>query len=175
MAIVGGLSALGGTVAGGAAALAAVAVLTPSEPVSAGQVALMVAEYGFVAGVAGAVLGTLVAFGALRRVSLGRLLLCTNGGLAAGLAAGWLGGPWAWHHMGFLGFAGFSAGALLARAFARGVPAPTPRVPFASVPVSGTIASAPHLVLGTPAPAAELPLPADSGAERVRRNELPQP
>ena len=119
VAIVGGLSALGGAVAGGVAALIAAAVLTPTEPMSAAQIALMAVEYGVVAGLGGSVLGTIIAFGALRRVPLGRLLLCTNAGLAAGLTAGWLGGPWAWHHMGFLGFVGFSGGALVARAVDR--------------------------------------------------------
>ncbi|MDB4898661.1 MAG: hypothetical protein JWN53_469 [Gemmatimonadetes bacterium] len=120
VAIVGGLSALGGAVAGGVAALIAAAVLTPTEPMSAAQVAWMAVGYGVVAGIAGAVLGILAGFGALRRVPLGRLILCTNLGLAAGLTAGWLAGPWAWHHMGFLGFVGYSAGALFARALARG-------------------------------------------------------
>jgi hypothetical protein len=125
VAIVGVLSALGGALAGGVAALIAAAVLTPTEPMSAAQIALMAIEYGFVAGVAGSVLGTIVAFGALRRVSLGRLILYTNVGLAIGLTAGWLGGPWAWHHMTLLGFAGFSAGALLARVVARGKRVPS--------------------------------------------------
>jgi hypothetical protein len=120
VAIVGGLSALGGAVAGGVAALIAAAVLTPTEPMSAAQVAWMAVGYGVVAGIAGAVLGILTGFGALRRVPLGRLILCTNLGLAAGLTAGWLGGPWAWHHMEILGFVGYSVGALLARAFSRG-------------------------------------------------------
>ena len=124
MAIVGGLSALGGAVAGGTAALIAAAVLTPSEPVSAAQVAMMAVEYGLVAGLAGSVLGTFVAFGALRRVPLGRFVLYTNLGLAAGLTAGWLGGPWAWHHMGLLGVLGYSGGALLARAVSRGTRVP---------------------------------------------------
>ena len=150
VAIVGGLSALGGAVAGGVAALIAAAVLTPSEPMSAAQVALMAVEYGFAAGVAGSVLGTLVAFSALRRVALGRLLLCTNVGLAAGLTAGWLGGPWAWHHMGFLGFVGFSAGAFLARAVSRGSPAPSASLPRDEVPANGMIASGPHGVGRTP-------------------------
>jgi hypothetical protein len=118
--IVSGVSAVGGAVAGGAAALVAATVLTPTEPMSAAQVAGMVLQYAFVAGVSGSVLGTTMGFGALRRVPLGRLLLCTNVGLAAGLTAGWLGGPWAWHHMGFLGFAGFTAGALIARLSSRG-------------------------------------------------------
>ena len=114
--IVGGLSALGGALAGGVAMLIAVTMLTPTEPVTAARIAVVVVEYGLVAGIAGAVIGTLVAFGALRRVPLGRLFLCTNVGLAAGLTAGWLAGPWAWHHMALLGFVGYSAGALLARA-----------------------------------------------------------
>jgi hypothetical protein len=149
VAIVGGLSALGGAVAGGVAALIGAAVLTPTEPMSAAQVALMAVAYGFAAGVAGSVLGTLVAFSALRRVALGRLLLCTNVGLAAGLTASWLGGPWAWHHMAFLGFVGFSAGAFLARAVSRGSPGPTSSLPFDSVPASGTIASEPRRAVRT--------------------------
>ena len=174
VAIVGGLSALGGAVAGGVAALIAAAVLTPSEPMSAVQVALMAVEYGFVAGVAGSVLGTLVAFGALRRVSLGSLLLRTNVGLAAGLTAGWLGGPWAWHHMGFLGFVGFSAGALLSRAVSRGSPVPSSSLPFDSVPASGAIASEPHRVVRTPTSPVELAAPTDPTVDRVRRNAPPE-
>lgn len=149
VAIVGGLSALGGAVAGGVAALIGAAVLTPTEPTSAAQVALMAVEYGLAAGVAGSVLGTLVAFSALRRVALGRLLLCTNVGLAAGLTASWLGGPWAWHHMAFLGFVGFSAGAFLARVVSRGSPGPTSSLPFDSVRASGTIASEPRRAVRT--------------------------
>ena len=174
VAIVGGLSALGGAVAGGVAALIAAAVLTPSEPMSAAQVALMAVEYGFVAGVAGSVLGTLVAFGALRRVSLGSLLLCTNVGLAAGLTTGWLGGPWAWHHMGLLGFVGFSAGALLARAVSHGSPVPSSSLPFDSVPASGTIASEPHRVVRTPTSPVELAAPTDRIVDRVRRSAPPR-
>ena len=175
VAIVGGLSALGGAVAGGVAALIAVTVLTPSEPMSAGQVALMAIEYGFVAGLGGSVLGTIVAFGALRRVPLGRLILYTNVGLAAGLTAGWLGGPWAWHHMGFLGCVGFSAGALLARAVSRGAPVPSSSLPFDSVPASVTIMSEPHGVVRTPASPVELVAPTDQVVERVRRSVPPEP
>lgn len=119
-AIVASLSAVGGAIAGGAAALIAAAVLTPSEPVSASQVAGMALGYGVGAGVAGAVLGTIVAFGALRRVPLGRLVLYTNLGMAAGLTAGWLGGPWAWHHMEWLGALGFTGGAIAAGLLTRG-------------------------------------------------------
>lgn len=152
VATVAGLSAIGGAVAGGVAALIAVAVLTPSEPVTAAEVVLMAVESGFVAGLAGAALGTLVAFGALRRVALGKLLLFTNVGMAAGLTVGWIAGPWAWHHMGFLGFAGFSAGALLAR----------------------TVASAPVGVVQALAPPAELVTPINQVADRVRRNVPPE-
>jgi MFS family permease len=172
VAIVGCLSALGGAVAGGVAALIAAAVLTPSEPVSAAQIALMAIGYGFVAGLAGSVLGTIVAFGALRRVPLGRLILCTNVGLAAGLTAGWLGGPWAWHHMGFLGCVGFSAGALLARAVSRGSPVPSASLPFDSVPANGTIPSEPHGVVPTLTSPVELAAPArlsDSRAAQLGR------
>jgi MFS family permease len=168
VAIVGGLSALGGAVAGGVAALVAAAVLTPSEPVSAAQIVLMAIGYGFAAGLAGSVLGTIVAFGTLRRVPLGRLILCTNAGLAAGLTAGWLGGPWAWHHMGFLGCVGFSAGAALARAVSRGSPVPRSSLPFDSVFANGTIPSEPHTVVPTLTSPAELIVPADRIANRVR-------
>ncbi|MFN8582689.1 MAG: hypothetical protein U0163_17145 [Gemmatimonadaceae bacterium] len=113
VAIVAGLTGVGGALAGGVAALIAAAALTPSEPVSVAQIAAMALGYGLMAGVGGAVLGTAVGFGALRRVPLGRLLLCTNVGLAAGLTAGWVAGPWAWHHMLLLGVIGFSAGAAL--------------------------------------------------------------
>jgi hypothetical protein len=170
MAIVGGLSALGGAVAGGVAALIAATVLTPSEPVSVGKVALMAIEYGLVAGLAGAVLGTVVAFGALRRVALGRLILCTNVGLAAGLTAGWLGGPWAWHHMGFLGFVGFAAGALLARAVSRAAPMPHSSLPFDSGPASGTIASEPRGAVRSPVSLVELVGSPDQAVDRVRRS-----
>jgi hypothetical protein len=119
VALVGALSALGGAVAGAAAALIAVLALKPSAPVTAAQVALLVTENALVGGIAGLVLGTVVAFGALRRVPLGKLVLFTNVGLAAGLTAGWLGGPWAYHHFGLLGFVGFSAGAIVARVVSR--------------------------------------------------------
>jgi hypothetical protein len=175
VAIVGGLSALGGAAAGGVAALIAASVLTPSEPMSAAQVALMAVQFGFLAGVGGSVLGTMVAFGALRRVPLGRLILCTNVGLAAGLAAGWLGGPWAWHHMGVLGFVGFSAGALLARVVSRGSLVPSSSLPFDSVSASRMIASEPHGVVRIPASPVELAAPTDELVDRVRRSVPPEP
>jgi hypothetical protein len=174
VAIVGGLSALGGAVAGGVAALIAAAVLTPSEPVGAARIALMAVEYGFVAGVAGLVLGTIAAFGALRRVPLGKLLLCTNGGLAAGLTAGWVGGPWAWHHMGFLGFVGFSAGALFARAASRSSPVPSANLPFDSVSASGGIASAPPGAVHIPSAPVELVAPTEQIVDRVRGSASPE-
>lgn len=174
VAIVGALSALGGAVAGGVAALIAATVLTPSEPMRAAQVALMAVGYGLAAGVGGSVLGTIVAFGALRRVPLGRLILCTNVGLAAGLTAGWLGGPWAWRHMGFLGFVGFSAGALLARAVSRGSPVPTSSLPFDSVPVSGTIASEPRGMVRPQTSPVELVAPIAQIVDRVRRSVPPE-
>jgi hypothetical protein len=173
VAIVGGLSALGGAVAGGVAALIAISVLTPSEPVSAAEIALMAIESGFVAGLAGSVLGTVVAFGAMRRVSLGRLILCTNAGLAAGLTAGWLGGPWAWHHMGLLGFAGFSVGALLARATSPGSPASSSRPQVDSVSASETMTSFPLGILPTPTSPGELVAPTDRIADRVGRSDPP--
>lgn len=174
VAIVGGLSALGGAVAGGVAALIAAAVLTPSEPVSAAQIALMAIGYGFAAGLAGSVLGTIVAFGALRRVPLGRLILCTNVGLAAGLIGGWLGGPWAWHHFGFLGFSGFAAGALLAGLVSRGSPVPIAPQPFDSVAASGAIPSGPPSVVSALTSPVELIAPADRVMDRVRRSGPPE-
>lgn len=127
VAIVGGLSALGGVVAGGIASLVAFTVLTPTEPVTAGQIALMTIESAFAVGVAGTIVGTLAAFGFLRRVPLGRLFVCTTLGATAGLLAGWLAGPWAWHHFNTLGLAGFSVGAVLARATSSGIPDAMPR------------------------------------------------
>ena len=174
VAIAGGLSGLGGAVAGGVAALIAASVLTPREPLSAVQVALMAFQYGLWAGLAGSVLGTIVAFGPLRRVPLGRLILCTNVGLAAGITAGWLGGPWAWRHMGFLGFVGFSAGALLARAISRGSPVPSSSLPFDSVPASGTIASEPHGMVRALTSPVELVAPTDQIVDRVRRSVPPE-
>lgn len=175
VAIVGGLSAFGGTVAGGVAALIAAAVLTPSEPVSAAQIAWMAIGYGFVAGLAGCVLGLISAFGALRRVPLGRLILCTNAGLAAGLIVGWLGGPWAWHHFGALGFTGFAVGALLARVGSRGSPVPNARRLYDSVPANGTIPSEPHGVVPTLTSPSEWVTPTDRIADRVRRSIPPEP
>jgi hypothetical protein len=174
VAIVGGLSALGGAVAGGVAALIAAAVLTPSEPLSAAQVAQMAVEYGLLTGVGGSVLGTIVAFGALRRVPLGRLILATNVGLAAGLTAGWLGGPWAWHHIGLLGFIGFSSGAVLARAVSRGGRVPSSSLPFDSVPASRTMASEPPEVVRALTSPVELFAPVDRTADRVRRGVPPE-
>jgi len=174
VAIVGGLSAVGGAVAGAVAALIAAAVLTPSEPVSAVQIALMAMGYGFVAGLAGAALGTIVAFGALRRVPLGRLILCTNVGLAAGLTAGWLGGPWAWHHMGFLGCVGFSVGAILARAVSRGSPVPRSSLSIDSVPASGTIPSASHGMVPSLTAPVEWVAPTGRIADRVRSTIPPE-
>ena len=174
VAIVASLSSLGGAVAGGVAALIAAMVLTPSEPVSAAQVALMVIEYGLVAGVGGAALGTIVTFGALRRVPLGKVILITNVGLSAGLTAGWLGGPWAWHHMGFLGCVGFGAGALLALAVSRGLPVPNSSLPLDSMTTDGTITSAPpRVVRPLPSPD-ELVALSDRLVDRVRRGGSPE-
>jgi hypothetical protein len=116
VAIIGGLSGLSGAIAGAAAALVGAAVLTPTEPVTAGQIAMMATQNALVFGLAGMVVGTLAAFGFMRRVPLRRLIACTTLGTTAGLIAGWLGGPWAWHHFSLLGFVGFSTGAVLARA-----------------------------------------------------------
>jgi hypothetical protein len=149
--LVGGLSALGGAIAGAVSALIAVTVATPVWPVSAGEIALTVAENAAVGGVAGCLLGTIVAFGALRRVPLGKLILSTNVGLAAGLTASWLAGAWASHHFGLLGFAGFSAGAVVARAFSRGTSRLSSQMPTDSIPASTSI-----------------------GAERVARKARPE-
>lgn len=136
VAIVGSLCATGGAVAGAVAALIAATVLTPSEPVTVAKIVMMALSYGLGAGIAGAVLGTAVGFGALRRVPLGRLILCTNVGLAAGLTIGWLGGPWAWHHMEWLGLFGFGLGALTADLITRRSPAP-PSLPTGSTTAIG--------------------------------------
>jgi len=173
VALIAGMSALGGAVAGGVAALIAAAVLTPSEPMTAARIALMALEYGLVAGVGGSALGTIVTFGALRRVPLGTILLRTNVGLAAGLTAGWLGGPWAWHHMGFLGCAGFGAGALLALVGSRGSPVSPSSLPLDSVPTSGTIAPAPLQVLPQPSPP-EVGVPAGRHKDRVPLRTPPE-
>src|SRR5262245_1708310 len=96
------------------------------------------------AGVAGSVLGTVVAFGALRRVPLGKLLLCTNAGLAAGFTSGWFGGLWGYNNFSVLGLIGFSAGAVLARVLSRGSPSPSSRLASHSAPANTTIASESH-------------------------------
>jgi len=163
VALVGGLSALGGAVAGAVAATIAFIVSKPDTPVSAAQIALIVAENGLFAGVAGFVLGTVVAFGALRRVPLGKLLLCTNAGLAAGFTASWLGGPWAYHNFSLLGLIGFSAGAVLARVLARGSSS-------ASASAGATIASKSQGFDQLPAAPVDLSTPTDRTPDRVRRN-----
>jgi len=117
--LVSGLAAIGGAIAGGAAALLAALVLKPTEPVTTSDVATMVLAGGLVTGIAGAVLGTAVAFGLLRQVRLSRVLAFGTSGAFLGLAYGWIGGPWAWHHFGSLGITGLVAGALAARLLAR--------------------------------------------------------
>lgn len=173
VAIVGGLSALGGTLAGGVAALIAASVLTPTEPMSAASIAGMAASYGVIAGVAGSVLGTVVGFGALRRVPLGRLVLCTNVGLAAGLTTAWLGGPWAWHHMGLLGLAGFTAGAVVAGVTSLGSRGSRSELQFDSGSESGTIASNPQRAIPTSSPGERVQSTAQM-ADRVKRNVPPE-
>jgi hypothetical protein len=121
---VSGLGAGGGAIAGAAAAYLATLVLKPTEPVTAGDVATLVLTYAFVTGVAGAVLGTAVAFGLLRHVRLSRVLTFGTSGAFLGLAYGWIGGPWAWHHFGALGISGLLGGALAARFLPR---APEPK------------------------------------------------
>lgn len=115
VALVAGLGALGGFIAGATGALLAVAVLTPSAPVTLVDKAAMVLSYGAVAAASGAVLGTGLAFAMLRRVRLGRILACGTAGAALGLTYGFLGGPWAWHHFTWLGVGGLAAGMLAAR------------------------------------------------------------
>jgi hypothetical protein len=126
------------------------------------MIALIVAQNALFAGVAGSVLGTVVAFGALRRVPLGKLLLCTNAGLAAGFTASWLGGPWAYHNFSLLGLIGFSAGAVLARVLSRGSSSSSAR------PASA-IASERGLDQLSAAPV-DLSTPTDRTPDRVRRN-----
>ena len=170
VAIVASLTALGGAVAGGVAALIAATVLTPTEPVGAAQVAMMAVEYGVGAGVAGAVLGTIVAFGALRRVPLGRLIVSTNVGLAAGLTAGWIGGPWAWHHMGLLGSVGFSVGALVALLLSRGSAVAGSGLRFGAVPASGVITEQSPEAVRTLASSVQPVVPTDQNVDHVRRS-----
>lgn len=113
--LVAGLGALGGAIAGATTALLAAAVLTPSEPVTAGDIALMATGYGVVAALCGAVLGTGLAFGLLRGVRLARVFVFGTAGATLGLAYGFLGGPWAWHHFAELGIGGMVIGALASR------------------------------------------------------------
>jgi len=162
VAIVASLSAISGAAVGGVVALIGAAVLTPSEPVSGAQVAAMAMEYAVVTGVAGSALGTLITFGGLRRVPLGSIILRTNLGFAAGLTAGWLGGPWAWHHVGLLGFGGFCAGALLALVRSHGAPQ-SASLPSGAVADSGALAAEP--------PQARLPLPSP-GAPAARTDHI---
>ena len=119
VALVAGLGALGGFVAGATGALLAVAILTPSAPVTIGDKVGMVLAYGAAAAVSGAVLGTGIAFAILRRVRLGRVFAFGTAGAALGLTYGFLGGPWAWHHFHWLGIGGLAAGALVARLLGR--------------------------------------------------------
>jgi hypothetical protein len=155
---------VGGAVAGAVAAVIALFILRPT-PVSAAQIALIVAQNGLFAGVAGSVLGTAVAFGALRRVPLGKLLLCTNVGLAAGFTASWLGGPGAYNNFSLLGLIGFSAGAVLSRVLSRGSPSSSSRVSPDSILASESQGRN-HL----PDSPVDLGTPKDRTADRVRRN-----
>lgn len=171
VALVAWMSAAGGTIAGAVAALLAAAVLTPSEPVSGTQIALMALSYGVVAGVAGAILGTIVGFGALRRVPLGRLILCTNLGLALGLAAGWLGGPWAWHHFGTLGLIGFTAGAVVAHLLTRRTPPSPSLAPNDSRLLRGDFEAGAMRQHDLPASPTEQPPRMPARGDRVMREE----
>jgi hypothetical protein len=118
VALVASLGAVGGFVAGATGALIAVAVLTPSSPVTVTDKVIMVLSYGAVAAASGAVLGTAVAFSMLRRVRLGHILALGTLGAALGLTYGFVGGPWAWHHFLWLGVGGLLAGGASARAVA---------------------------------------------------------
>src|SRR3954468_7573103 len=113
--LVAGLGALGGFLAGAIGALFAVAILTPSEPVTVGEKVAMVLSYGALAAVSGTVLGTGVAFAMLRRVRLANVFAFGTAGAALGLTYGFIGGPWAWHNFVWLGVAGLLAGAVAAR------------------------------------------------------------
>ena len=119
LALVAGLGALGGFTAGATGALLAVAILTPSAPVTAADKVVMVLSYGAIAAFAGGVLGTGMAYAILRRVRLGRVFVLGTTGAALGLTYGFLGGPWAWHHLHWLGIGGMAAGALVARLLGR--------------------------------------------------------
>lgn len=125
-AVVGLLGAAGGFVAGAIGALAAVSVLTPTGPVSIGMKALMVLEYGLSGAFFGAVLGTAIAFAALRRVPLGRIVAFGTIGGAIGTTCGWVGGFWAWHHFTTLGVGGMVVGALASRLVGEARPASDP-------------------------------------------------
>ena len=168
-AIVASFGAVGGAIAGGVAALIAAMVLTPNEPVSAAQIAEMALVYGVVAGVPAAVFGTLIAFGPLRRVPLGRIILGTNVGLAAGLTTGWLAGPWAWHHMELLGSLGFCAGALLVLVASRRS-VPGPHLPAIAIAEYGSIASTPPHEAPCLASPVDLAVPARQDAIPVTRS-----
>ena len=117
--LVAALGGVGGAIAGAAAALLAALVLTPTVPTTTSDVSAMVLTYALVTGAAGAVLGTALAFGFLRRVPLFRVLTFGTSGAFVGLAYGWIGGPWAWHHFGSLGITGLLAGASAARLLTR--------------------------------------------------------
>ena len=178
VALVGVLSALGGAVAGAVAATIAAVVLPHASglgigvlwaPLSAAQIALIVAQNALFAGAAGSVLGTVVAFGALRRVPLGKLLLCTNAGLAAGSTASWLGGPWAFRNFTLLGVIGFSAGAVLARVLSRGSSSSSSRLSSASASAA-TLTSESQGVNQLPAARVDLSTPTDRMRDHVRRN-----
>lgn len=121
VALVAGLGALGGFIAGGTSALLAVAILTPSAPVTVWDKVTMVLSFGAVGALSGIVLGTGLAFAILRRVRLGWIFLLGTAGATLGLTYGFLGGPWAWHHFQWLGIGGLAAGALVARLLGRDV------------------------------------------------------
>lgn len=170
VALVAGLGALGGFIAGATGALLAVAILTPSAPVTVGDKLTMVFAYGVVTAISGAVLGTGLAFAFLRGVRLGRIFAFGTAGAALGLTYGFLGGPWAWHHFHWLGIGGLAAGALLARLLGRDTGERGVEGRLASWVLSRAADPAPKLVLG-PDPSTAIP----AGPERHREHSARRP
>lgn len=163
--LVAGLGALGGFIAGAAGALLAVAILTPSAPVTTWDKLSMVLGYGTVSAISGAVLGTGLAFAILRRVRLGRIFAFGTAGAALGLTYGFLGGPWAWHHLPWLGIGGLAAGALVARLLGRESGEGGVEARLASWVLTRTADAAPR-ELGPP-PAAEVCRAPSTGASTL--------
>lgn len=170
VALVAGLGALGGFIAGATGALLAVVILTPSAPVTVGDKVTMVFAYGVVTAISGAVLGTGLAFAVLRRVRLGRIFAFGTAGATLGLTYGFLGGPWAWHHFHWVGIGGLAAGALLARLLGRDTGERGVKGRLASWVLSRAAGPAPSLALG---PDPMTPIQADP--ERHREHSTRRP